>query len=193
MLDVDVGISELECGCVVVFRRGKCDSFIFGDRDRCVNDFTVLFGVRFWVMRFFSFWIFVLLRGLFLLFLDDFEDFDLFFWGDAEVTLVIDELFIVFFWFINDYFVWVCIVYVWMRYIRIFIYFWCIVFGWAFYEAIVNVLIWSYVRLSFWVLGFVMVYFKFWVWILDLRVIFSFCTIVRIINYFTARVFGCIW
>lgn len=47
MLDVDVGISELECGCVVVFRRGKCDSFIFGDRDRCVNDFTVLFGVRF--------------------------------------------------------------------------------------------------------------------------------------------------
>lgn len=97
------------------------------------------------------------------------------------------------FWFINDYFVWVCIVYVWMRYIRIFIYFWCIVFGWAFYEAIVNVLIWSYVRLSFWVLGFVMVYFKFWVWILDLRVIFSFCTIVRIINNFTARVFGCIW
>lgn len=97
MLDVDVGISELECGCVVVFRRGKCDSFIFGDRDRCVNDFMVLFGVRFWVMRFFSFWIFVLLRGLFLLFLDDFEDFDLFFWGDAEVTLVIDELFIVFF------------------------------------------------------------------------------------------------
>lgn len=31
------------------------------------------------------------------MFLDDFEDFDLFFWGDAEVILVIDELFIVFF------------------------------------------------------------------------------------------------
>lgn len=51
ILDADVGISELECGCVVVSRIGKCDSPTLGDRDRCVNDPMALSGVRLWAMR----------------------------------------------------------------------------------------------------------------------------------------------